>query len=312
MNVDEFLHIPGQILDVRSPKEFAHARILDAINIALFSDEERAQVGTTYKKVGKDQAVLQGIDLVSPKLSTIYKQVQQTSGLKKIYCWRGGMRSGFLCAFLQSLGIKSIQLEGGYKAFRKKMLQCLDHIPQLYVLGGLTGSGKTEMLQALAKAGHAVLDLEALARHRGSVFGQLAIAQPSNEQFENDIGYILYKQKGPIWVEDESRLIGSCKIPNSLYLAMQNAPLFILKCPLEERIARIDSLYGSFSKEWWIEKTLKLQRRLGSECTHDVCQAVEQNRLCDAIKRLLNYYDRAYHYALSKHQGPVQEFNLNV
>ena len=306
IEINEFLERAGQIIDVRSPQEFVHAHIPGAINVPLFTDDERARVGTTYKKVGQKEAIRLGVELVSPKLLSIFTQIENTCGLKKVYCWRGGMRSGFLCAFLQSLGISCVQLSGGYKAFRRMMLETLDRPLQLQVLGGMTGSGKTEALLKLSEKGHSVLDLEALASHRGSAFGALPdTCQPSNEQFENLLGYALLNKKEPIWIEDESRLIGSCLIPNALYKNMQQAKLFVLDCPIDERVDRIYRLYGSFSKQWWSENVLKVQRRLGGEETKKVLTAIEQDRLPDAIRILLTYYDRAYQYALKRHQGPV-------
>ncbi|MBS0656079.1 MAG: tRNA 2-selenouridine(34) synthase MnmH, partial [Verrucomicrobia bacterium] len=238
--VESFLNESGPCFDVRSPKEYAHAHIPGAINLPLFSDDERAILGTLYKKEGQRAAIRLGVKLVGPKLEALMLDAEkhlQSSDYFKIYCWRGGMRSGFVCFFLQFLGYKTLQLQGGYKSFRRAILNGFSHPFHFFVLGGMTGSGKTEILHELAGLGEQVIDLEGIARHRGSSYGYMdAAQQPSNEQFENELGMALRKQDLtlPIWIEDESRMIGNCVIPNGLFQAMQQAPLVVVDCPIEE------------------------------------------------------------------------------
>lgn len=314
LSAREFLALKGPCFDVRSPKEFGHARLPDAISLALFTDEERASVGTCYKQQGKEKAVRLGIKLVGPKLEELLCKVDAANPQVrevKVYCWRGGMRSGFVSYFLQFAGHPTLQLQGGYKAYRRLILHTLAKPYHLLLIGGLTGSGKTQILYELAKIEQQVIDLEALAWHRGSVYGELPNApQPSTEQFENELGYQLYKSRNdaPIWVEDESRLIGRCSIPSPFYEAMKKAPLLVIGSPLEERIERILAIYGSFPKEHWVTSTLKIQKRLGTQCTKEVLTCVEEGRIVDAINLLLTYYDRAYTYAIEHHKGPVIRF----
>lgn len=312
--LQEFLARQGPCFDVRSPKEFQHSHIPGAISLPLFTDEERALVGTAYKQQGKDIAVRLGIKCIGPKLDSLLSQALEHIGSNKtakVYCWRGGMRSGFMRYFLDFAGIPSLQLQGGYKAYRRIALSTLTQPWCPFVIGGLTGSGKTQVLQALSQRGAQVIDLEALACHRGSVYGELeGCLQPSNEQFENELAFAFmqHKLQMPIWVEHESRLIGRCQLSSHVYDAMQHAPLFIVSSPKEERIERIVSAYSAFPKEKLFEMTKKITKRLGGLQTKQVFRYIEQGLLADAVRVLLEYYDKAYEHAISRHKGPKVRF----
>jgi tRNA 2-selenouridine synthase len=307
-SVAEFLELDVPAFDVRSPREFSHAHIPGAFSLPLFTDAERALVGTAYKRQGKKEAIDLGVEIVGPKLYSLLKQAEMHAQKEcKLYCWRGGMRSEFVRFFLSFTGMRAVQLKGGYKAYRHLMLQTLEKPAALYVLGGLTGSGKTELLEVLDAP---KIDLEKLASHRGSVYGEMpGLHQPSCEQFENMLGHTLYANKGPFWVEDESRMIGSCKIPDGFFEAMLKAPFIFLDSPKEERVLRIHRLYGGFEQSWWIQMTLKIQKRLGGMQTRQVLSFIEQNDLLPAIDTILTYYDGAYQYAIERRrkmgQGPV-------
>jgi len=317
VDIDGFLTKSGPCFDVRSPQEFLHAKIPGAISLPLFSDQERAEVGTAYKRQGKDVAIRLGVKIVGPKLDSMLASVDRQIRSKepiRIYCWRGGMRSGFVSYFLSFTGYPTLQLKGGYKAFRRFVLSQLAKPLNLYVVGGYTGVGKTELLYALEKQGEKVLDLEKLACHRGSVYGEIiGSKQPTNEQFENEIALALAQNdpQRPLWIEDESRLIGHCQIPSAVYEAKKRAPLFVIEAPKEVRIERILQLYSGFPKSYWQSATLKIQKRLGGLKTRQVLLCIEENRLIDGIVLLLDYYDRAYEHAISLHQGPVVRFSEN-
>lgn len=277
-----------------------HAHIPGAISLPLFSDAERALVGTAYKKQGKNDAVRLGIKIVGPKLHTFLEQVDPCTNAR-VYCWRGGMRSGFIRYFFDLAGIATLQLDGGYKNFRRFVLETLSRPYPLKIIGGYTGSGKTELLKKLRG-----LDLEALAQHRGSVFGDIPdVVQPSCEHFENRLALELRNRSGPIWVEHESRLIGRCQIPNNFYSLMQTAPIYVMHVAKEQRLLRIVAEYGSFSKEQLKQKTMKLSKRLGLVVTKEVLRLIDEGNLIDAFSPLLDYYDKAYDHALKKHKGPV-------
>src|ERR1700733_14354956 len=226
----DFLFSTEPLFDVRSPGEFQHSHIPGAVSLPLFSDEERAQVGLCYKQQGKEPALMLGLKFVGPKLSEMADKVikQCLQGRARVYCWRGGMRSSSVAMLLRMTGLQVMTLEGGYKRFRRHVLQTLSQIfsEKLVVIGGMTGSGKTEILRVLKERGEQVVDLEQLANHRGSAFGGIGMElQPSVEQFENKIACLWDKLDldRRIWLEDESRMIGKCKIPDALFAAMMQA-----------------------------------------------------------------------------------------
>lgn len=310
--LDSFLQTPGCIFDVRSPGEFAQGHITGAHNLPLFSDEERTLIGTIYKKIGRKEAVLQGMTLAAPKFSYFIENVENIlkehspDSFAKIHCWRGGMRSSSLAMFLEMAGFKCITLNGGYKTFRRWALKILEGPFKLNVLGGMTGCGKTAILQTMGHLGAQVLDLEDIANHRGSSFGKLGLvnSQPSNEQFENAIAFKISSldPAKDIWVENESRLIGNCKIPDSLYLAMKSSPLFVIERPLEERLNQIQEMYWDEDTQKLIEGANRLAKKLGGLKTKDIIRAIEARDLHSATLGILEYYDRTYQHEVLKHQ----------
>ncbi len=315
MDLQEFLTLPGTIFDVRSPGEYHHARLPGALNLPLFNDEERAAVGTVYKLEGKSQAIELGLQLVGPKLAHFVREVKkqhQANGPVKIHCWRGGMRSSSMAWLMNTAGIPAVTLSGGYKTFRRWVLSTLEKPYKFLVLGGFTGSGKTAMLQAYKNSGKQAVDLEALAAHKGSTFGMLHHPfQPSIEQFENELAFSLSKldPEEPIWIEDESRMIGKCKIPDPIFHQMRSAPLFFLEVPIEERMERLSRDYGGFSPELLIEATQRLARRLGGLKTQQICELIQKGDLKAAITSALEYYDATYKYGLSRRTHPKEVIN---
>ncbi|MDP1835182.1 MAG: tRNA 2-selenouridine(34) synthase MnmH [Chlamydiales bacterium] len=306
--VEEFLALPGATFDVRSPSEYQHAPLPGALSLPLFSDEERAQVGTCYKQVCRDAAVELGLRLAGPRFADMVQFARANSQGQpvKIYCWRGGMRSGAVAWLLETAGMPAITLKGGYKAYRNRCLQTIDNIDNntpILLLAGMTGAGKTEYLQQLIRQGEQVLDLEAIANHRGSSFGMIDMPpQPSNEHFENEIGRIWsgFDLARPIWIEDESRQIGRLRIPKKLFTAMMQAPIHLLEKTLDERVERLLTIYGKAESDDLIAATMRLKRHLGSERTLEAVQALREGRLTDCIKHVLTYYDAAYNHGLTK------------
>ena len=189
------------ILDVRSPDEYNRGHIPGALSLPLFNNEERSAVGTLYLQKGSKEAMLKGLELVGPKMKEF---VSQASGLTPegelaLYCWRGGMRSNSMAWLFNTSGIKSHTLEGGYKSWRRHIHDFFGQpVAKLVVIGGMTGTGKTEILEEIERKGGQVVHLERLARHKGSVFGHLGMpAQPSTEQFENELYSGLVASKHP-------------------------------------------------------------------------------------------------------------------
>lgn len=307
------------VIDVRSPGEFAHAHIPGAVNIPLFDNEERALVGTKYKQAGKDHAVLVGLEMVGPKLAGFVRQVRKLNPTGRevlVHCWRGGMRSGSFAWLLNTAGIRATTLEGGYKAYRSAVLARFAEPHKLLILGGKTGSGKTDILKALATKGEQVIDLEALAHHKGSSYGAIGQPpQPSSEQFENRLYHELRQLDSikRIWLEDESRNVGTCFIPMALWQQMRAAPVAFVDVPKAVRIERLVQEYAGIDHNLLVEATLRIEKRLGGKALKDALTALEQQDYATVADLTLHYYDKAYLYGLSErdpqtvHAMPIQE-----
>ena len=226
--ITEFWQAPGPILDVRSPGEYIQGHLPGAVSFPLFSDDERAQVSTCYKQKGKETAIELGLELVGPKMAGLVKQAKALAPKRqvRVHCWRGGMRSSSVGWLLETSGLEVNLLSGGYKTFRRWVRTTLATPRSLVVVGGMTGTGKTDILHALRDSGEQVLDLEGLANHRGSSYGALMLPpQPSTEQFDNLIDQQLmeFVPQRPEWVEAESRLVGTCRAPDEI-LDQMDAP----------------------------------------------------------------------------------------
>lgn len=301
LQIHDFIQLPENIpvVDVRTPAEFEQAYITGAYNIPLFSNDERVQVGTTYKQVGREAAILLGFDLTGPKWSGFIKSAMEIAPDKQVavHCWRGGMRSGAMAWALNLYGFEVYVLEGGYKKYRKWVLDQFAHPFNLIILGGMTGSGKTLVLHELEKQQEQVIDLEELAQHQGSSYGSLGtLVQPTQEQFENNLAACLHKidPNKPLWLEDESITIGKRFIPNPLWHQMREAPLFKLTIPVAERINFLVQHYGKLDRDFLISSTERIGKRLGPEQTRDAVKAINEGRISDFIRIVLVYYDKTY------------------
>lgn len=301
----EFLADPaaGPILDVRAPAEFAHGHIPGAISFPLFSDEERARVGTTYKKVNPDQAVLLGLDFFGPKMSGLVREAKKLArgGPVRVHCWRGGMRSGAVAWLLELAGLHVQKLAGGYKEFRHACLAEFSQPRALRVLGGLTGSGKTDVLQELARRGEPVLDLEALASHKGSSFGAIGQGpQPTQEQFENNLAWALrgHDHATPLWIEDESRCIGALSLPGPFYEQLRAAPLTVLQVPRTARVQKLAAEYGRQDPQQLALAVMRIGKRLGGLATKEALGAIVSGEMARMVELVLDYYDKTYTWGL--------------
>jgi len=317
LNVQEFLKAQGIILDVRSPKEFEHARIPGAINLPLFTDDERAVVGTLYKQLGHDTAVLKGFEIVGPKLKNFIVQAKEILKDKpaKVYCARGGMRSSSVALVLETAGLNPLLLNNGYKAFRHFALTLDFESANLIVIGGFSGSSKTDILHALKTLGAQVLDLEGLASHRGSSFGMLqGVNQPSIEQFENEIAHAWFNfdKSKSIYIEDESRMIGACRINSELFAKMSSSTHLFIDKPFENRVEKLLKSYGSQKKIELIDATKRISKHLGSSLAKEVIQLIEQGFLKSAIEIVLKYYDSTYLYGMEKKTAAVKKIGLDL
>jgi len=298
------------LVDVRAPKEYRKGHIPNAQNLPLFTDEERATVGTLYKRVGREVAFLRGLDIIGPKMSGYVKAAARLSPQRKLFlhCWRGGMRSESVAWLLKMAGFSLYVLEGGYKAYRQMIRRDFAKPLQLLILGGATGSGKTEILHSLRSMGEQVIDLEQLAKHKGSAFGHLGQGkQPSVEQFENELHAQLSSLDSTkrIWIEDESYALGRLFIPQEFWQHMTKAPKVLLDLPIENRLNRLVREYAHFPIQEAQEAFARIQRRLGGQHYKAALEALEREDFREAARISLVYYDKAYAYSLTKQPNPL-------
>lgn len=293
-------------MDVRSPGEFARGHIPGALNVPLFDDAERAVVGTLYKQHGRDAAVLEGLRIVGPKLVTMVERANELAPDRRIavHCWRGGERSGSVAWLLAKAGFSEVvSLKGGYKAFRNHVLESFHSVPDLLILGGYTGTGKTETLRHLSDLGEQMIDLEGLAHHKGSSFGMLGEKpQPTQEHFENLLWDALRRvdRAKPLWLEDESRMIGKLLLPAPWHEAMLRATVVFADMPLHERVGRLVEDYGGFSKEELAAAIKRIARRIGPQHARTALEALEAGALDMVARTMLHYYDKTYAHGLAR------------
>ncbi|MBK9507792.1 MAG: tRNA 2-selenouridine(34) synthase MnmH [Bacteroidetes bacterium] len=321
ISIKEFLssRTNTPIVDVRSPKEYQLAHIPGAINIPLFNDAERAMVGTTYKHEGREKAITQGLELVGPKMAEFVaegKRILQEHQAAYItmHCWRGGMRSKSMATLFNFAGIPTLTITGGYKVYRNAVQQSFANPLHLIVLGGKTGSAKTAILQALQQQGEQIIDLEKLANHKGSAFGQLGEdPQPSSEYFENLLFEKIQQLDSTkrIWIEDESHLIGKVFIPETFWEQMRNAQVIYCDFPIEERINYLVTTYGNFDHEGVIESVKRITKKLGGQHAKAALEAYEAGDLKKATEIVLVYYDKTYNFGLSK-RNPAQVKQMDM
>lgn len=294
------------ILDVRSPGEFEHAHIPGATSFPLFTNEERRVVGTAYKQESRERAIKIGLDYFGKNMVRLVEVAEQV--LKKgnyptrdvvVHCWRGGMRSATVAWLLDLYGFKVNLLQAGYKGYRHWALQQFEKKYQLSVLGGFTGSNKTGLLKHMA-ASYTVIDLEGLAGHKGSAFGNLEqVPQPSQEMFENKLALELYRRslqnhQTTIWLEAESQRIGTVNIPLNFFYQMRQSPLYQLNVPFESRLNFIIDDYGRYAHDKIMNAILRIKKKLGGLETKTAINFLLENDLRGCFTILLKYYDKLY------------------
>ncbi|MDX1666969.1 MAG: tRNA 2-selenouridine(34) synthase MnmH [Saprospiraceae bacterium] len=314
-SVEDILESMGErpLIDLRTPSEFRRGHIPGAVNIPLFNDEERARVGKTYKQVHPREALLEGLEYVGPKMRDIVEKAEFLADGSRVavHCWRGGKRSASVGWLLDFAGMEVAVMEGGYKAFRHYVLDYFEKAAhQFIVLGGRTGSGKTEILSQLRDRGEQVIDLEGLARHKGSAFGGLGQGdQPSGEQFENELQAILAKfdPDRPVWIENESQGIGRVYIPETLWDKFLHAPIIQLEVPLKKRVDRLTSEYAGFDKAELREAFYKISKRLGGQHLKRALEALGRDDYSEAATIALRYYDKAYDHSLGRRTPVLAE-----
>lgn len=293
------------VLDVRSPKEYEAGHIPGAVSFPLFTDEERKKVGTAYKQVSREDALLIGLDFFGPKMSGFVKLAKELAPEKEVllHCWRGGMRSGGVAWLLDLAGFHVKLLQAGYKSYRRSVLDQFEKPYPLILIGGMTGSGKTDVLPYLQKAGEQVINLEKLARHKGSSFGSIGMPpQPSIEQFENELAQELtaIDADRPVWLEHESITIGRISLPKTFYDQMSRATVIRLDVPKEVRVRKLAEEYCKVNPLLLEQAILRIQKRLGGLATKEALQAIQVGDMEKMVNIALIYYDQTYQYELQK------------
>ncbi len=303
------------LLDVRSPGEFSAGHVPGAVNMPLFDNPERAKVGTLYKQVSRQEAMLEGLRIVGPKMAKFVELAGQLASDHRIaiYCWRGGMRSGSVAQLLSMAGFQVDVIKGGYKGYRRFAAELLRKPWPLHVITGSTGSGKTEILHALSDLGEQVLDLEGLAHHKGSAFGGLMQPeQPSSEHMMNLMVEVLHGMdiNRRIWVEDESLNIGSVFLDKDFWNYLHASPLYRVERSKEVRIQRLAGEYGAADKQEVMERIRRIHKKLGGLATKEAIESVENGDSVRATELLLHYYDKAYNTSISERSGDIH-FSLD-
>lgn len=319
-------NLDKQYIDVRSPSEFSKGHITGAVNLPILYDSERAEVGYLYKQISTEEAKRKGVEFASEKLISYYERVRELAERHNeknlvFYCARGGYRSQSVYLFFKGLGLDCMKLEGGYKEYRRQVLDTLtapvDSFPKFIGINGLTGSGKTKILNELEKLGEPVLDLERAARHKGSNLGKIGIPEKqSAQQFENDLftELISAKKRGYCFVEMESKKIGSLLVPNNLYSAYHDhtfARVWI-KRNMEDRIDFLIRDYAedeSF-KEGFTRGMEKIRKYISGELYQDILRNLNQDNYREVAGLLLEqYYDPLYLRSTENFVPDVSLFN---
>ena len=344
INIEKFLELSKHhpVIDVRSPGEYKYAHIPGAFSLPLFTDEERAVVGTAYKQESREKAIKHGLEFFGPKMKKMVEEVErildlrlQLAGLNGnkseienrkskialLYCWRGGMRSGAVGWLLDVYGFKVYTLVGGYKKFRNYVLDTFKLPFDFKILGGYTGSGKTEVLKELKRKGELVIDLEEIAKHKGSAFGNIGLPkQPTQEMFENILAFELRavshalkesshspftSHHSPLWLEDESQRIGLVNIPNDLWHSMRRSPIHFFDIPFEERLKHLVEEYGTLDKEKMIDAIVRIKERLGGLAAKRTIEFLNEDNTIESFRILLKYYDKWYTKGLHNRENII-------
>jgi len=322
VGIDALVRYPDRI-DVRSPLEFAHDHVPGASSHPVLDNEERARIGTLYAaspfEARKAGAALIARNIAHALETALRDRPRDWAPL--VYCWRGGQRSRALAHILNEVGWRAVQLEGGYRAWRRHVVSRLHALPQdlqLTVISGLTGSGKSRFLSALAAEGAQIIDLEGLARHRGSLLGDLpSDPQPSQKYFESQLLVALeaIDPARPVFVESESRRIGTLQVPDALLDRMRAAPALRLSTPRELRIALLCEDYAHFisdaeSLRLRLERLAPLHGKATLERWHSNALAGDWSTVVGEL--LDQHYDPTYHRSLAENFGNIRSRPLEV
>jgi tRNA 2-selenouridine synthase len=304
------------LFDVRSPKEYEEYHIPGARCLSIFSNDERAEIGTIYKQISKEEAMERGLEIVAPKLPGFYKKIksEMVKNPEKqvvIYCARGGMRSKSIAQTMSMMGIECLQLEGGIRSYRKQIERLLEEYVQInkkiIVIEGHTGTMKTKFLEKLQKEGYPVLNLERMAGHKGSIFGRIGEDPASQKKFESRLFERLkeLKDSQALIIESESKRIGRVVVPDFLLEGKYTGTRIHIDMPFSLRVKYICEVYDPLLHRKEIEEAvIKLSKRIPAAIVTEIKDALTVQDYGKVVSFLLeNYYDPKYEFAEQKYES---------
>ena len=291
-------------IDVRSPGEFENATIPGSLNIPLFDDRERAEVGTLYTQVGVEAAKERGLEIVSAKLPSLIKEFARIKEDKLVFCWRGGMRSRTTATLLSLMDIYTYRLTGGYRAYRQwvvRQLETMTFRPEAVVLQGHTGTGKTHILRALKQDGYPVIDLEGMAGHRGSIFGAVGLKPRNQKMFDALLvrDLMAYQHSPYVLLEAESRRIGKVTVPPLIYDKRSRGFVVRIELPVEARVRQILKEYAPTEHaEACCQAFQRIRSKIHTPIAAEIDACLKAERYEPAVEMLLtHYYDPLYRHS---------------
>ncbi|MCH4890926.1 tRNA 2-selenouridine(34) synthase MnmH [Acidaminobacter sp. JC074] len=300
------------IVDVRSPKEYEENHIFGAINIPLFTNEERSHIGTTYKQESTTAAKKLGMTYISTRIEKIgHRLIELSEAYDRviIYCQRGGMRSQSICDLMNALDVEIYRLKGGMKGHRQYVLDHLEHLfdkKSFVTLHGHTGVGKTRILEALKQEGLDIINYEALAQNAGSVFGNILFSKepPSQKYFEELVFHAIMTAKSDyIFIESESRRVGTVLIPEICMQQLEKGKHILINTSVENRVQNLIDDYGENRDHGDLVTAInKLRKRISNQKADELIDYVSKNQLAPIVDYLLvDYYDPMYQYSINKY-----------
>ncbi|OXS57302.1 tRNA 2-selenouridine(34) synthase MnmH [Cohnella sp. CIP 111063] len=295
-------------IDVRSPSEYELATIPGSLNIPLFNDAERAEIGTIYKQTSVQAAKERGLEIVSAKLPAFIKEFAGIGPKKVVFCWRGGMRSKTTATLLSLMGIQAFRLIGGYREYRRwvvETINTMDFPPRAYVIHGNTGTGKTALLRRLQEEDYPVLDLEAMAGHRGSIFGHIGLKSHNQKTFDAHLleEMLRYRQSPYVLFEAESKRIGKIMLPDSLIRKKEEGVPIWIDMPVHARVEQILQDYRPAEyKEQYVQAFRQIKSRIHTPVAAEIEALLLADRFAEAVELLLlHYYDPRYAYTAEQY-----------
>ncbi|MFC7365566.1 MULTISPECIES: tRNA 2-selenouridine(34) synthase MnmH [Bhargavaea] len=307
------------LVDVRSPKEYAEGTMPGAINIPIFDNEERAEVGTIYKQEGQQAAMKRGLEIFSAKLPEYVDEFRSLDRPFTVFCWRGGMRSKTAATMTDLMGLRASRLIGGIRTYRQWVVSELEKAefhPPLIVLNGYTGGGKTAILHRLEKDGFPVMDLEGMAGHRGSIFGAIGMEPSNQKKFDALlVGAMKKYEDAPyVIIEGESRRIGKAVLPEFFDRKKNEGLHLFLRLPIEERVQNILNDYDTEAyPDQFLEAFSIIERRIHTPIAKEIRDHLESNRFPEAFRLLLEYYyDPRYEHSAGLDENDEQQIFIDA